>query len=121
MATNLEKVLQWIDEDFKFASSENNVLVTRGVLTSSIKIFTYNNEYKIVVGECTDEKLGYLMGFAGSRKPRAGEDWTRGNDIKDGPFSKETWYQILSDIVSYEMVEVAKQKESITTSEAIGV
>ncbi len=49
---------------------------------------------------------GYLGCIADSRKPRAGEDWTRGSDLSDGPLSEVMWRQILADIVSYELVDV---------------
>jgi hypothetical protein len=46
---------------------------------------------------------------------RAGEDWVRGNDLPDGPFSKETWDRIIYAIVRYELVKLTpyKKPESI--------
>jgi hypothetical protein len=52
----------------------------------------------------------YLGCIASARKPRAGEDWGRGNDLHDGPLTEETWIGILGDIVSYEMVQLQWQK-----------
>ena len=52
------------------------------------------------------EDNGYLGCISQTRKPRAGEDWTRGNDLADGDFSKKTWYEILGDIVCYELVRI---------------
>lgn len=66
-----------------------------------IKLYTSTNMYSIVATED-----GYLGAIANSRQPRAGEDWTRGNDLADGEFSKETWVNILNDIVGYELVEI---------------
>jgi len=60
-------------------------------------------------------KLGkdnYLGCAAGTRKPRAGEDWTRGNDLSDGAFTYKTWRKIKNDIIAHELVKVAKREIS---------
>jgi hypothetical protein len=54
---------------------------------------------------------GYLGYTASCRTPCAGEDWTRGNDLADGPLTEETWNRIIGDIVSYEMVHVHRRRE----------
>jgi hypothetical protein len=51
---------------------------------------------------------GYLGCTSQCRKPRAGEQHHRGSDLRDGPLAAETWHGILADIVSYEMVMLAK-------------
>ena len=71
-----------------------------------LKLFTESNEYTIVAYPPVDDYKGYLGAQGGSRKPRAGEDWTRGNDLADGDFSRETWIKILADIVGYELVKI---------------
>ncbi|MEE8114809.1 MAG: hypothetical protein V3T23_10710, partial [Nitrososphaerales archaeon] len=58
------------------------------------------------VGIVHDDGRTYLGCTASSRKPRAGEDWTRGSDLADGDLSLETWNKILGDIVAYELVRV---------------
>ena len=52
---------------------------------------------------------GYLGCIASSRRWRAGEDWHRGSDLPDGPFTEETWRRVLAAIVSYELVDVVKE------------
>lgn len=59
----------------------------------------------------------YLGAQVMSRKPRAGEDWNRGNDLADGPYNRGTWTKIKNDILEYELVKVAKQKEHIYKGE----
>lgn len=68
------------------------------------RIYTNDNSYSIVA-HCTPQK-SYLGCIARSRKPRAGETWTRGNDLADGKLNYKTWVRILGDIVSYELVQV---------------
>lgn len=45
----------------------------------------------------------YLGCVVVSRKARVGENWFRGNDLRDGRWSKATWQKILLDIVAYEL------------------
>ena len=67
-----------------------------------VRIFTKEHIYQIGARET------YLGCIASVRKPRAGEDWTRGSDLPDGKFSKPTWEKIKSGIVRYELVKVTK-------------
>lgn len=75
-------------------------------------IFTETYKYNIVVAEhkkniLDDGKvLSYLGCQVSSRKPRAGETWTRGNDLPDGPLTRETWEKIKTSILKYELVKI---------------
>ena len=44
-------------------------------------------------------RKAYLGCITDSRKPRAGEDWTRGNDLPDGDFSKDTFNRIMLGVL----------------------
>lgn len=37
------------------------------------------------------------------------ETWTRGVDLTDGSFNKETWDRIVADILSVELAEAAER------------
>jgi len=96
-------------EDFIVADYKENVIC--------LKIYTKDHSYRIVARLPNSERLGkgkmisvdgYLGCVAQTRKPRAGEDWNRGNDLADGSYSKETFDEIVCDIVAYELVKVAK-------------
>jgi hypothetical protein len=77
----------------------------------NIHFFTKNNRYSITANN------DYLGCQVSNRKPRAGEDWTRGNDLPDGKFNEQTWIKIKNAIISYELVKIAKQeKASVETS-----
>lgn len=56
----------------------------------------------------TEGDAGYLGCVASCRKVRAGESWTRGDDLADGPYSEKTWQGILADIVRHEMVALGQ-------------
>ncbi len=81
------------------------------------KIWTCNNEFSIVARVTSGTGINvnrnmsaYLGCQASSRKSRTGENWSRGNDLADGGFCKETWNRILVDIVRYEVEEVKSEK-----------
>jgi len=73
-----------------------------------IRIYTNVNCYTIVAREHKDRI--YLGCVVSSRKPRAGEDWTRGNDLPDGDLSLDTWERIKNGIIRYELIKIAKSK-----------
>jgi len=75
----------------------------------SVCFYTEEHQYIIKAIERFDgDKKSYLGCQVSSRKPRAGEDWTRGNDLPDGPFERKTWDSILNAIVCYEVVKLSQ-------------
>ena len=68
------------------------------------KIYTENYLYHITAIE--NEEKDYLGCVSSTRKPSGGEDWTRGNDLPDGPFTYETWQKIKDGIIRYELVQI---------------
>jgi hypothetical protein len=75
----------------------------------------YTNEYKYRIYAVDRKKDdGYIGCGVVTRKMRPGEDWIRGNDLRDGPFVKETWDRILKSIVTYELVMLSKHTKPNT-------
>lgn len=72
----------------------------------TFKLFTDRNKYAISVVPPVDDYLGHLGCVGDSRKPRAGETWTRGNDLPDGPMTRGTFDKIIRAIVGYELVDI---------------
>lgn len=127
MAT-IEKFRTWLEELTRFSENAKSIEVvddrqgpfyeherqnsTEPLVSSrvlAIKIYTDTNCYSIR-GIERPKKNGYLGCIALTRKPRAGEDHHRGNDLADGPLDYSTWKKILADIVGYELVRVHKMK-----------
>jgi len=108
----LSRISRWSNiEDFVIPDYKNGVRV---------RIYTKENCYSISVkmprpndDESQNNNYGYLGCIVWSRKPIAGEDWSRGRDLADGKYCKETWDRILNDIVAYELVKVAKPKKQM--------
>ena len=82
------------------------------------RIYTNTKSYSLSVRE-PYAGSSYLGCIADARTPRAGETWTRGNDLHDGPLSPETWHRILADIVAYEMVEVHDPAQAFADAEIL--
>ena len=63
----------------------------------------------------------YLGCVASSRIARSGENWLRGNDLPDGPFSRETFDDIIRAIVGYELVKLDPPVVSVGIGEVSAV
>jgi len=75
--------------------------------TMRVSLYTEGHRYSIRARPPSGDD-GYLGCSVSARQPLAGEDYTRGNDLADGPFSEETWRSILADIVRYEAVPLGE-------------
>lgn len=111
MSTDTQ-LLDWMKE----LTGDNDRLVRawREYGRSHAILATATHHYHIAAvfpGEREDSPYGYLGCIASSRVIRAGESRTRGNDLADGPFSRETWDRIVRDIVRYELVAIEAQQE----------
>lgn len=97
---SLGKFFSYKDKEYIKIEEEKNIVTCR--------IYTNTNRYTITALIDFDDNRSYLGCTATGRKPRAGEDWNRGNDLHDGSFSKDTFDQIIYDILSYELVDIKK-------------
>lgn len=111
----------WISS-LRYAKWERDVFIANETETE-IKLWLYSdtNLYAIDASNPSEERpLGYLGCVVSSRKPRAGETWTRGNDLSDGPLMIDIWHRILGDIVSFEMVKVHQHVSLVDAENAPG-
>jgi hypothetical protein len=130
MAT-IEDLRAWVERDFRRSGGWDRSVgnVYFDITRCQFRIFTDINRYTINARDpmklrgpdevgCHYDN-GYLGCTAMCRKPRAGEDWNRGNDLADGPLSEKTWHAILADIVSYELVRIHAHTEAAGAPEAV--
>jgi len=89
LASWLKPLARWY-QDVVFVSDVEN----------GYKVRLYTANYIYHVKAIPKRYLGCVVI---ARKTRAGEDWFRGNDLRDGKWSRATWQKILGDIVSYEL------------------
>jgi len=128
----MEEILTWLKEISDDVENHVHfVSVVKKENQSKVKfhLYTHDNIYTIValkhevvrdLEEPAEDPVeeyprskhfireNYLGCVVSSRKPRAGEDWTRGNDLSDGPYTYETWTKIKNAIIKYELVKIAK-------------
>jgi hypothetical protein len=102
--TKIEQVKEWVENlCFPHKDSKFTEYVEHHKSTLKFKIYTDNNVYHFIA-VVKDNDDNYLSCQVSSRKQRAGESWTRGNDLPDGKINQNTWFNILQSIVKHEMV-----------------
>lgn len=119
LADEYSELKSWLEE-MRRINIEDYMIVRRENDMIRIRFYTDSHQYAIVARlpnrggdkyRGPDDK-GYLGCYASCRKPRAGENWTRGNDLADGPYTRETWQRVMSDILAYELVKIAKPQKA---------
>lgn len=117
MRAKCPELLEWLKEISRYSRVEKFILPD---YKNGIHIYLYTHNYKYSISARPpgvdikgEEKDTYLGCTATTRKPRAGEDWNRGNDLADGKYCIETWRRIVNDIVSYELVKVVQPPNSV--------
>lgn len=111
--TKMDELDKWL-KDLVFPGEVNNfILEIEGHSIPGIEIsrkfcfYTEKHQYFITAIDRTKDE-GYLGCQVSCRKPRAGEDWIRGNDLPDGKFNKATWDSILMGVINYELVKLSR-------------
>lgn len=101
--SHIENFVQWIPSERPEPFKDDKCVMR-------VQIYTSNHLYRITAVEHQDGRT-YLGCTSSVRKPRAGEDWTRGNDLPDGEFTRETWESIKNGIISNELVRLESKVE----------
>jgi len=97
-----ETFLKWLDE-ITFGSKELYYKIrTDEKDRFSIYLYTHNYRY------CISCKRQYLGCTSSCRKTKAGEDWTRGRDLPDGNFCRQTWELIKNSIIKSELEQICR-------------
>lgn len=122
--TQLSHVQALFTQITRFGSANNYIKTTQPTSDHPNRLifqfFTAKNSYRISAtlpatqdyGR-THTDNGYMGCTSSSRTPRAGENWRRGSDLADGPLALETWNRILGDIVSHELVQLARKEPMV--------
>ncbi len=105
------QLADWLDmkgrggERFRFTEKDG-----RGSVIFCTGVHTYHLSF-------TDSYLGCT---ASCRTQRPGENWTRGSDLPDGGFSRDTFDEIIRAIVAYELVDLDPVVKSAPTPAVVG-
>ena len=122
--TPMEELDQWLKElvfpgkvsDFIEDVSNDD---TKDEHTRELCFYTDQHCYFIHALVRKDDGDNYIGCEVSARKQRAGEDWTRGNDLPDGPFNKETWNRIVYAIVNYELIQLTQYVKPLEVPEEV--
>ena len=114
LASEFPELYNWVKSISRYSKIEDFIIADYKENRITLKFFTKNYQYRVSAKRPElniDKDDGYLGCVVQTRKPRAGEDWNRGNDLPDGKYCKETWQRIVNAIVAYELVKYIKPKE----------
>ena len=99
------KLHEWLSAQ-KFFGKDRVEVVEMNFEAVNIRLYTATYCYSIYVNKGRGE-WGDSMGcIVSCRTRRAGEDWHRGSDLPDGPYSKETFDRIIMSIIGFECIKV---------------
>lgn len=102
------QVLTWLRRDLRRYSGEEHLDIFE-LTDTRVRFRLYTDVNQYTINATVDGDRTYLGATGSSRKPRAGETHTRGNDLSDGPLTEATWESIKNDIISFELVRVRRQ------------
>jgi len=111
LQTNYPDLYNWANYIGKWAYISRVGIICEFKGSVVIKVATEKHIYHINAvkpngnGNSGNTDKGYLGCTMSNRAPEFGEYWTRGSDLMDGPYDKETWYKIMSDIVACELIK----------------
>lgn len=134
LASEFPELYNWVKLISRCGKIDDFVMTDYKENRMRIKFFTRNYEYRVsarlpritnehIIETDKNEKIvgesnapidnGYLGCVVQARKPRAGEDWQRGNDLPDGKYCEETWLKIMRAVIAYELVKYVKPRKEI--------
>jgi len=121
---NKEQLREWLDEiplwrpgpeacgeRVRFADQQDETPVTKG--RGSVIFCTVAHSYRL---SFTEE---YLGATASSRTVRPGEDWTRGSDLPDGKFCRDTFDHIMKAVIGYELVGLTPERKPMADTPVV--
>lgn len=101
------KLIKWLKEIFPIEEMDDYVeVLVSDEPVEKLKYRFFTREFKYTISANGQ----YLGAVVKCRKPRAGENHRRGNDLPDGKFCQETWDKIKNSIVACELVKIEKQE-----------
>lgn len=115
----IDQVKEWLRDFARAGMNKVHIKIDTGWQDNRewlFKVLLYTATHSYTISAVDREDEGYLGCIANARYPRLGEHWRRGNDLPDGPLTRETWEKIKSDIIAYELVEPAPMQTSSTAT-----
>lgn len=118
ISITVEQLKQIINEDFSRFHRMTEVIHSTedvGELSGGrrFRFHFYTSDFRFSITAHERDDGGYLGCTVTTRKPHAGEEHTRGNDLHDGKLIRETWELIKNDIISFCLVPIVKPQERV--------
>lgn len=111
----IEELKQWVRDDiYRFGHFDDVVYMIQELRNPRVgeltfELYTSSHKYHIHAIDRI-QNTGYLGCTASCRKEKPGENWFRGSDLADGPFTRETWQKIKNDIISHELQKIYRSE-----------
>ena len=83
-----------------------NILVVQRPNSLRLVWYTRDNVFYVSVRLPTEGDTGYIDAVASRRCPRAGETWVRGNDLADGPYTRDTLLRVMMDAAIWDSLSL---------------
>jgi len=99
--------IEWLSSIIPYGNFEKSCFFLECGRESGLRVKCkfYSNEYEYGISATlpNGKDKGYLGCISSCRTPLVGETWTRGSDLPDGKYSKETFDEIVCAIVRNEI------------------
>ncbi|MCK9556147.1 hypothetical protein M0R19_08520 [Candidatus Pacearchaeota archaeon] len=105
--SNYELLEEWFEELSTFRPKDKFLKKLELNNKSGVKYRIYTDEHYYDITALDGPDGGFLGAVAMCRKQLPNENFKRGDDLYYGPFRKDTWNNILKDIVAYELISIS--------------
>lgn len=112
------ELVEWLKEIVPFNRIDQYIRKTREGYSDDPEAGRHDNHVNYIV--CTDKHRysisatpWYIGCIASATYYRPGENWTRGNDLPDGPFNRSTWDAIKDAIIRFELVKLVETRVGV--------
>lgn len=111
--STIAELKKWIFEDLSRWNRCETAVHVADDETGMFRFRLYTAEFRFqILATEREGGGGYLGCTVATRAPRPGEEHVRGNDLADGPFTRETWDQIKNDMIAYSLKEISRTRRS---------
>jgi hypothetical protein len=118
--SNRNQLIEWLKEIVPYNNLDKYVRLRDAEGQHLQRLVFCTEAHTYAISAHFEGDRTYLGCIASARKMRAGEDWTRGNDLPDGDFSRQTWERIKNAIIRHEMIELEPVKAASELTPTIG-
>lgn len=98
---------EWLSSIARYGNVNSVFLIKKHKNGGEYSCLFFTNEYQYTIRVRVPIDMGNDLGYVGcgvsTRKTRVGETWSRGMDLPDGKYTKDTFSKIEKSIIRYEL------------------